>query len=238
MGCVVYVSGASSGIGEALTQHVPYADARVIGISRRSCRFAEHLQADLSLPAAWVAVAAEFKRDLGKAGVERAVFLHMAGVGFPYGLAVPAALDVYASAVVLNSGAGQVLGKAFLSACALAAVPATVVLCTSPATLAPLRGMSHYGSGKSAMEYWIRCMAEETGPEARVLGVMPFATDTAMARDAIEEAPEHVPAPLLEAARRGEMATPGDVAREIWTIVTGNAASGSIVPVGAVPSGQ
>ena len=40
---VVWISGASSGIGAALAASVPYPDARVIGISRRRGAHGEHL---------------------------------------------------------------------------------------------------------------------------------------------------------------------------------------------------
>jgi benzil reductase ((S)-benzoin forming) len=234
---VVYVSGASSGIGEALTESVPYSDSRVIGISRRPCRSAEHLEADLSQPTAWRVVAERFDRDLADPGVAEGIFLHMAASGPPYGRALPATLDAYASSVVLNSASGQVLGKAFLSTCAKRSIRATVVLCSSPATMECLPGMTHYGAGKTAVEYWVRSLAAEEAGRAdlRVFSVMPFATDTPMARAAIEESGELVPIPLLEAARRGEMASAADTAREIWALVTGDTASGAVVPVGAVP---
>src|SRR4051794_26414705 len=110
---VVWISGASSGIGAALAASVPVAGARVIGISRRRGAGAEHLQADLSQPGTWPAVAAHFAEVLDGQDARSAVFLHMAGAATPVGPVVDADLDAYTASVHLNAGSGQVLGKAF-----------------------------------------------------------------------------------------------------------------------------
>lgn len=48
---LVWISGASSGIGQALTETVPWDDARVIGISwTRPNSAIEHLKTDLADP--------------------------------------------------------------------------------------------------------------------------------------------------------------------------------------------
>jgi hypothetical protein len=54
---------------------------------------------------------------LGPGEFAEAVFVHMAGTGTPVGPAAAAELEDYTAAVLLNSGSGQVLGKAFLEAC-------------------------------------------------------------------------------------------------------------------------
>ena len=61
---LVWISGASSGIGAALVATVPFEDARVIGISRGEPSGAEHLEADLADPASWSTVAESFRREL------------------------------------------------------------------------------------------------------------------------------------------------------------------------------
>ena len=117
MRTVVWISGASSGIGAALADSVPYDRARVIGISGRPPARGEHVEADLSRPAAWPGIAAHFEEVLGPGEFAEAVFVHMAGTGTPVGPAAAAELEDYTAAVLLNSGSGQVLGKAFLEAC-------------------------------------------------------------------------------------------------------------------------
>jgi NAD(P)-dependent dehydrogenase (short-subunit alcohol dehydrogenase family) len=240
MATAVFISGASSGIGDALARTVPLDDARVIGIARRPGPVGEHLAADLSDPAAWRAVAERFDSELGGGDVGHAVFLHIAGYGAPFGPAVAAPLDEYIDAVLLNSGAGQVLGKAFVEACRKHGVPGTLLLCSSPAAIEPMPAMSHYGSGKAAFEFWVQCIAQEQD-DVRVLAVRPYAVDTPLLRAAIddvrdeEEVTEPVVAAIREAAAKGELASPEKTAAEIWQLVTGQAPSGSIRPVGAVP---
>lgn len=237
---VVFVSGASSGIGAALLQTVPYPDARVVGIARRACLASERLSVDLADPRTWAFVVARIETVLDESQPAHAVFLHMAGVGTPFGTAAAASLDEYTASVLLNSASGQVLGKAFISACTRRSRPATVVLCSSPATLRPTVGTSHYGSGKAAMEYWVRAVAEEEAgnPRVRTFAVMPFAVDTPMLQAVIRQSDQPIPAAILDAADHRRLASPEATAREIWGLVTADTPSGAVVQVGAVPTGM
>ena len=236
---VVFVSGASSGIGAALLETVPYPDARVVGIARRDCPGSERLRVDLADPRTWPVVAARIEAILDETQPTRAVFLHMAGVGTPFGTAAAATLDEYIASVLLNSASGQVLGKALISACVRRSRPATVVLCSSPATLTPMVGMSHYGSGKAAMEYWVRAVAQEeaVGPKVRAFAVMPFAVDTPMLQAVIRQSEQPIPEAIRDAAKQRRLASAEATAREIWGLVTADTPSGAVVPVGAVPAG-
>ena len=47
---LVFVSGASSGLGLALVRSLPFDDARTIDISRRGASGCEHFAADLADP--------------------------------------------------------------------------------------------------------------------------------------------------------------------------------------------
>jgi benzil reductase ((S)-benzoin forming) len=239
-GPLVFISGASSGIGAALLETVPWLDARVVGISRRDCASSEHLRVDLADPGTWELVSARMETVLDDARPAHAVFLHMAGVGTPFGPAAAVNLDEYAASVLLNSASGQVLGQAFISACLRRSRPATVVLCSSPATLTPIAGMSHYGSGKAAMEYWVRAIAQEESQGARVraFAVMPFAVNTPMLQAALRQSDQPVPEAIRDAAAERRLASPEATARQIWGLVMTDTPSGSVVPVGAVPAGS
>ena len=116
MSSIVWISGASSGIGQALARTVPFEGARVLSISRRPAEGVEHLEADLSDPASWPHVGASFRRELEGFSGERAVFVHAAGTVAPVGFAGEVDDDAYAANVLLNSAAGQVLGHMFLAA--------------------------------------------------------------------------------------------------------------------------
>lgn len=233
------ITGASSGIGRALALSVPFNPCTLVAVNRRPAPRGEWIEADLADPAAWPRVTARLAEALGARPYDRAVLLHFAGIGTPHANTAEADLDGYTSAVLLNSAAGPVLGKAFISACRVAGVPVTVVLCSSPGAAMPMPGMSHYGAGKLAMEYWVSAVAAEHDGDdgVRALAVVPFAVDTPMVREVIgktEGAPP-VAAILREAAERGGLASAEATAAEIWQLVVGEAESGSVVPVGAVP---
>jgi short-subunit dehydrogenase len=139
--------------------------------------------------------------------------------------------------VLLNSAAGQVLGKAFLTACRRSDTPATLVLCSSPAAARTVPGISQYGAGKAALQFWAAAVATEVEGWARVFSVIPFAVDTPMVRETIAH-PEATPiaAHLHAAAEAGELASAEDTAAQIWQLVL-DGTHGEAVPVGAVPAG-
>jgi short-subunit dehydrogenase len=232
----VWISGASSGIGAALAHSVPFSTAHMFGICRRAPEVGEHLAADLSQPAIWPLVAAHFEEVLGRRQPSAAIFLHMSGIATPVGPVTDADLEAYTAAVLLNSASGQVLGKAFLTACRRHDTPATLVLCSSPAAATPLPGVSHYGAGKSALQFWAAAAATEVEGWARVFSVVPFAVDTPMVRETIAH-PEATPiaAMLRNAAERGDLATAEATAEQIWQLVVAGTHA-ETVPVGAVPA--
>jgi benzil reductase ((S)-benzoin forming) len=235
---VVWISGASSGIGAALAASVPYEGARLIGIGRRPPAHGEHVGADLADPGAWPRVAGHFGAVLNRHRHDAAVCVHMSGVATPIGPVVDADPGAYARAVLLNAASGQVLGKAFLDACGSSGTPATLVLCSSPAAAMPAYGASHYGAGKSALQYWAAAVATETEGWARVFSVVPYAVDTPMVRATIAQPPGATPVAerLRAAAERGDLATPEVTAAQIWDRVLDDTTHGSAVPVGAVPA--
>jgi benzil reductase ((S)-benzoin forming) len=235
---VVWISGASSGIGAALAASVPHEGAHLIGIGRRPPAQGEHVEADLADPGAWPRIAGHFGAVLNRHRHDAAVFIHMSGVATPIGPVVDADPGAYTRAVLLNAASGQVLGKAFLDACRSSGTPATLVLCSSPAAAMPAFGASHYGAGKSALEYWAAAVATETEGWARVLSVVPYAVDTPMVRTTIAQPPGATPVAerLRAAAERGDLATPEVTAAQIWDLVLDDTPHGSAVPVGAVPA--
>jgi benzil reductase ((S)-benzoin forming) len=234
---VIWISGASSGIGAAMARAVPDPAARLIGIGRRPPVRGEHVEADLSRPDAWPRVAAHFHDELASGDVASAVFVHLSGIATPVGPVVDADPADYTAAVLLNAASGQVLGQAFLAACRAAGTRPTLVLCSSPAAMTPVAGASHYGAGKCALEYWAAAVAAEIEGWGRVFSVVPFAVDTPMVRETIAH-PEATPiaGKLREAAEHGLLASAETTAAEIWGLVADGATHGSAIPVGAVPA--
>jgi benzil reductase ((S)-benzoin forming) len=238
MSRVVWVSGASSGIGGAFARAIPYDDARLIGISRRQSERGETFAADLGDASSWPTVAEHFREVLATAP-EHALFFHCAGTEIPVGPLVEVDNDAYAAAVLVNSASGQVLGQAFIAACHQAGVPATLILCSSPAAAIPTPGLSHYSSGKVAIERWVQGAVleqEHHSTDVAIWGVVPFAVDTPMVRNQGEAPREDVPLSglLHDAMERGVLASPESVAAEIWAAIDEGVEPGTFVHVGAV----
>ena len=234
---VVWVSGGSSGIGAALVESVPYASARVINIARRAHPQAEHFEADLLRREDWDRVEAHF-RDVLQAGVEHAYFLHCAGSAQGTGRLVTVTdTDAYADGLVLNAVASPVLGRAFIAAVVATGTPATLMMCSSPASTTALPGMSTYGAAKAGVEQWSRVAAAELGdgPDApRVFVIVPRAVDTAMLRETMGRRPEEIPlaAWFKSADERGALVRPEDAAAEIWSAIDAGVEQGAIIRVG------
>jgi benzil reductase ((S)-benzoin forming) len=169
--------------------------------------------------------------------VDESVFFHCAGSVEAIGPLAETDADAYARAVLVNAAAGQVLGRAFLAAAEKAAVRATLVMCSSPAATNPRVGLSHYSAGKAALEVWTRAVAAELGDRSdmRVLCVVPHATDTPMVRALMDAPPADVPLSTLfrSAAADRTLASPDQVAREIWATIDERGPQGAVVHVGA-----
>ena len=234
---VLWISGASSGIGEACLAQLPPHFDEVVTIARRPAARGRQLLLDLADPRSWQSVAADFSAVLGCGDVTRATFVHLAGTVAPLGPAVHADRTEYTSAFLLNGGSTIVLGQAFAAACTRHQVPATLVVASSPAASDVVEGLSHYGAAKAAVEQWLRIIAAEVaraGLPLRILAVVPQAVDTPMVRGVMQADPSEVALSghFAELARANEMATPQTAAQHIWAAVTARN-SPLVVPVGA-----
>lgn len=231
---LVFVSGASSGIGRALVETLPFP-ARCIGISRRASPGIEHLGADLAELAGWKKVIAAFDRMLPAFQGERVVFVHAAGTLTPIGFAGEGDAEAYRRQVLLNAACPQVLGDAFLRARARCrAGRADLVQITSGAATRVYEGWSAYGAGKAAVDQWVRTAGAEQarrGSRTRVLAVAPGVVATAM-QDEIRATPArdfpHVDR-FVELHERGELRDPHDAARDIWSLLERELDNGAVL---------
>ena len=230
---LVFVTGASSGIGEALVRTLPFEPARVFDVSRRGAAGTTHLRADLSLPPEWPRVAELFRRELQGFAGERAVFVHSAGTLGPIGFAGEEDAGAYAAAVLLDAAAPQVLGDAFLRAARGTRAPCQLVMIGSGAARHVYPGWSAYGAGKAAVDQWVRTVGAEQelrGGRCRVLSVSPGLVATAMQLEIRATPPERFPevGRFALVHEKGELRDPLVVAREIWSLL------GRALPNGAV----
>ena len=244
MAALVWISGASSGIGRALVDSVPWPDARVIGISRRPAPPSEHLAADLADPASWDLVDASFRRELSGYEGDHLVFVHAAGTIAPMGFAGEVDAGPYRDNVVLNSASPQVLGARFLAAAA--AVPAArrhLVIITSGAARSVYPGWSSYGAAKAAVDQWVRnagaeqdvrggvqvvAVAPGTGPDTDMQAVI---RSTPMA-----DFPQRQKFVEQSTRSAGKLTAPAEVAAKIWRLLDAGLANGSVVDLRDLPA--
>lgn len=222
---LVWISGASSGIGKALAGSIPW-NARLIDISRRGATGAEHLAADLADPGTWPAVAESFRRELAAFDGERAVFVHAAGTLSPMGFVADVDADAYRRNVLLNSAVPQVLGQAFVAAASGRPGRRQLVVLTSGAARSVYPGWASYGAAKAAVDQWVRNVGAEQHLRGgvEVAAIAPGTVDTAM-QAKIRETPEaSFPSrqKFVDLHEGGKLADPEEVARKIWGLLEGD----------------
>lgn len=231
---LIFVSGASSGIGLAMAQSVPFPSARLIDISRRGASGFEHFAADLADPASWPAVAELFARELAAFEGERAIFVHSAGTLDPIGFAGEVEPAAYARQVLLNAAAPQVLGDAFLRAAAETSAACTLLFIGSGAARTAYEGWSAYCGGKAAMDHWVRTVGAEQrrrGGRCKVLSVSPGVVETAMQeqiRGVTEEAFPDVER-FRQLHREGALRKPSEAARDLWALLESDTSANGAV---------
>lgn len=234
---IVWISGASSGIGAALAAAVPFASARVIDISRSGgASGAEHLPADLSDPASWAAVEQHFVAQLGTFDGTHAVFVHCAGTLDPIGFAGEVDSGAYRRNVLVNSAAPQTLGHAFIKAIVESgfAGDAHLLMLTSGAAETPYEGWSSYSAGKAAVDQWVRAVGREQATRerpCRVVAVGPGVVATPMQERIRQMDPHDFPrvGKFRDLHSSGELRDPDDAAREIWGLLDRELDNGAVV---------
>lgn len=233
-GSLVWISGASGGIGRALTDTLPWDDARVIDISRSGADGLEHVAADLSSPSGWRAAAESFAKELEGFDGERAVFVHCAATLEPIGFAGEVDGAAYADQVVLNSAAPQALGDAFVREVADRDLESHLVMLTSGAATSVYEGWSAYCAGKAAVEHWVRTVGAERaqrGGGCRVIAVAPGTVATPMQEKIRETDRDDFPSvdKFIDLYEQGELRDPRDAARGIWEVLGRDLDNGAVV---------
>ncbi|HEX6298998.1 MAG TPA: SDR family NAD(P)-dependent oxidoreductase [Acidimicrobiia bacterium] len=236
MGDLVFITGASSGIGLALARSVPF-EASVVDVSRSGPpnNSIGHLAADLSDPGTWEKVGSEMVRLIEMNDSDRVVFIHAAGTVNPIGFAGEVDDDAYSSNVILNSAAGQVLGHYFLKAVHDREGTFDLVMISSGAATSVYPGWSSYGAGKAALDHWVRSVGAEQVERGgvRVAAIAPGVVATDM-QDEIRDTPER-DFPKVDRFHSlyedGVLSEPEDAAERIWTVIERGVDPGSVVDV-------
>jgi len=230
---LVWISGASSGIGKALATTLPWERARLIGVSRRPPPSGEHLEADLADPRSWETVGESFERELRGWSGERVVFVHAAGAVGPIGFAGEVGTESYSRSVILNSVAPQVLGHMFLAAAREVDARRHIVMLTSGAAASVYPGWAAYGAGKAAVDQWVRDVGAEQSLRGGVelIAVAPGTVDTGMQEEIrqTDEADFPQRQKFVDLHDAGALADPDRVARDIWALLDRGLGNGAVV---------
>jgi benzil reductase ((S)-benzoin forming) len=236
---LLWITGASSGIGTALAETAPYDDVHIVDISRSGgTPRTEHVPADLADPASWGAIEAHFHARLAQFTGGHVVFVHAAGALTPIGFAGEVNAASYRQTVVLDAAAPQALGDALLRALNASAFDgrADLVFISSGAAQRPIEGWSAYCAGKAGQEMWVRTVGaeqERRGLRRRLLAIAPGVVATAMQEQirATDERDFPDVGRFRQLHEDGDLLDPADSARRIWALVASDAASGSVLDV-------
>ncbi|NQZ97610.1 MAG: SDR family NAD(P)-dependent oxidoreductase [Myxococcales bacterium] len=230
---LVFITGASSGIGLALARSVPF-ESRVFAISRRGAPGAEHFPADLADPASWARVGELFAREMAGFAGGRVVLIHSAGTLAPMGFAGEVDAPGYAAQVLLNAAAPQVLGEAFARASATCTARCQLLMIGSGAAHTVYEGWSAYCGGKAAVDHWVRTVgAEQSRRDGNlsVYSVAPGVVATAMQDEIREMSARDFPdlPKFVELHEQGILRDPAVVAADLWKILDSGLENGAVI---------
>jgi benzil reductase ((S)-benzoin forming) len=233
---IVWIPGATSGIGEALADTVPYSDARVVNVARRRHPGLESVKADLSQPDGWDAVEAHLADALAGFTGKRAIFIHNAFLAEPVGFVGEVDPAAYRRHVLANAAAPLIVGEAFLRHLP-ASVEGGLVMISSAAARVPYAGHAGYGAGKAAMEQWVRALRLELadrGSSNWVVAIRPGAVDTPSFRSdaAVDPRINPVAATAREASAAGLVDSADVAARRIWETLPAGPNTAPVVLLG------
>jgi benzil reductase ((S)-benzoin forming) len=224
-GTLIWVTGASQGIGKALVEAVPWPAARVIGVSRGAGPAPVHLAADLADPGGWDVLEASFHRELADFSGGRVVFLHAAAAIGPIGFAGETDPDVYRASVLLNAAAPLIVAEAFLRAGRHLRCRRQLVLFTSGAARRAYPGVAAYGAAKAAVDQWVRAAGDEQTRrgDVQILSINPGRVATGMHEQLRGTTDDHLPdhAEFVRLDEEGLLTDPREVARKLWSLLEG-----------------
>jgi NAD(P)-dependent dehydrogenase (short-subunit alcohol dehydrogenase family) len=230
---LVWIAGASGGIGRALVETIPWRHAHVIGISRSGGgNGVEHLQADLNDPGSWQRVGSCFREAVAGFDGGRIVFIHAAGTVDPIGFAGTVDTQRYIENVLINSASPQVLGHLFIEAVRDLGAKRHLMMMTSGAAKSIYPGWSSYGAAKACVDQWVRDVGAEQGPDGvQVLAVAPGTVNTNMQDQLRATSEEQFPQrqKFVDAHREGKLSDPNQVAQRIWRLLDEQHDNGSVL---------
>jgi short-subunit dehydrogenase len=221
---IVWITGATSGIGEALARNCPWPDTEIISVSRREHPDLDTVYFDLSDMTSWDAVGEHLMERLTSFRGDRAIFIHNALHYWGRAYMGEGDHSTHVSEFICNCVAGIALGDWFIRAAAPAVdagVDCGLVQMSSASARLVYPGYAIYGASKAGFEQWVRCVRaerEDRGKGPWVSAIRPGFVDTPAARREAELPPDtHPGVPgIAEAVRTGKFLSADQSAELIW----------------------
>jgi NAD(P)-dependent dehydrogenase (short-subunit alcohol dehydrogenase family) len=242
---LVWISGATAGLGSGFAPTCPHPDARFINLSRSEHPDMENQCLDLADPSTWESTARHFDEELAAFTGNRVVFIHNAFYSVRPSFAGEGRSAEHIVEHRANFAGALAVGEAFVEAVARhqPSIEAGLVMMSSAAARIPWQGRSAYCAAKAGVEQWVRVVRRErtlrgTGPW--VVAVRPGFVDSPGARmDAEAPAEDYPIGPMIARAfeTMDGILTPEEAARDIWAALPDGGPRESVLLFGAPPEG-
>ena len=242
---LVWISGATAGLGSGFAPTCPYADTRFVNLSRSEHPDMENRRLDLTDPATWDEVARHFDEELAVFSGRRVLFVHNAFFSVPPSFAGEGRRAEHIVEHTANFAGALAVGEAFVESVVRhrPGIEAGLVMISSAAARIPWEGRAAYCAAKAGVEHWVRVVRRErrargTGPW--VVAVRPGFVDSPGTRaDAVAPVEDYPIGPMI--ARSFEtmdgILTPEEAARDIWAALPDGGPGESVLLFGAPPEG-
>jgi benzil reductase ((S)-benzoin forming) len=232
---IVWITGATGGIGAGLAASVPYPNAEIVNLSRREVAGLINVRVDLTDPGQWSRVADDFAARLATFQGRLALFIHNALYASRFGFVGDMTADEASRQAIANCAAPFVLANAF-AACCSAKFESGIVLISSAGGETAMAGQAIYCASKAGMEHWARTVAREHETRGRgpwAIAIRPGGVNTPAVQHAAEMSVED----LAIAPRLKEMLSSGThnlldpltAGQEIWAAIEQRAANGAVI---------
>jgi NAD(P)-dependent dehydrogenase (short-subunit alcohol dehydrogenase family) len=161
---VVWITGATSGIGQGLARCCPWPDTKIFSVSRREHPDHETVPFELTDPHSWMRVAEHVTQVLATFRGERALFIHNALLPLGHLFVGEDDLEYYEDEVTANVVSPLVLGNLVIRAAQPAieaGVDVGLVQISSESAGNAYPGMAVYCAAKASMEQWVKTVRAE-----------------------------------------------------------------------------
>ena len=242
---LVWISGATAGLGRGFAATCPYPAARILNLSRSVHPGIENRRLDLADPATWRDIADHFDAELAAFTGRRVIFVHNAFLSVAPSFVGEGRRADHLTEHTANFQGALAVGEAFVEAVLRRRPDAEsgLVMISSAAARVPWEGRAAYCAAKAGVEHWVRVVRRERGRRGVgpwVVAVRPGFVDSPGTRaDAAAPAEDYPIAPAIAAAfeTMDGVLTPEQAATDIWSALPDGGPAESVLLFGSPPAG-